>query len=51
MCFCSLAGEFATVERKLTQCRELANDNAQLITCAITPFGLDGPIAISRLPT
>jgi hypothetical protein len=39
MCFCSLAGEFATVERK------------QLITCAITPFGLDGPIAISRLPT
>ena len=38
-----LAGEFPTVERRLEQSRQLAEGNAGLIRCAITPFGLDGP--------
>jgi crotonobetainyl-CoA:carnitine CoA-transferase CaiB-like acyl-CoA transferase len=38
-----LAGEFATVERRLAQCNQLAKENLRLISCTITPFGLDGP--------
>jgi crotonobetainyl-CoA:carnitine CoA-transferase CaiB-like acyl-CoA transferase len=38
-----LAGEFSTVESRLTLCRELAAENPRLIICTITPFGLDGP--------
>lgn len=38
-----LAGEFPTVERRLEQCRQFAEENPRLILCAITPFGLDGP--------
>ena len=38
-----LAGEFPTVQHRLEQCGQIAEDNPGLIRCAITPFGLDGP--------
>jgi crotonobetainyl-CoA:carnitine CoA-transferase CaiB-like acyl-CoA transferase len=38
-----LSGEFETVERRLPQWRQLAEENPRLIVCTITPFGLDGP--------
>jgi crotonobetainyl-CoA:carnitine CoA-transferase CaiB-like acyl-CoA transferase len=38
-----LAGEFATVNRRLEQCHQIAKENPGLIQCAITPFGQDGP--------
>jgi crotonobetainyl-CoA:carnitine CoA-transferase CaiB-like acyl-CoA transferase len=38
-----LAGEFTTVERRLERLRQARDENPRLITCAITPFGLDGP--------
>jgi len=41
--FFLLAGEFSTVQRRLEQWRQSANENPRLIRCAITPFGLDGP--------
>lgn len=38
-----IAGEYATVARRLERCRALAGENRGQIVCAITPFGLDGP--------
>jgi crotonobetainyl-CoA:carnitine CoA-transferase CaiB-like acyl-CoA transferase len=38
-----LAGDFPTVQHRIEQCGQLANENSGLIRCAITPFGLDGP--------
>src|SRR5713101_7592862 len=38
-----LSGEIETVEQRLELWRELASQNASLIVCTITPFGLTGP--------
>jgi crotonobetainyl-CoA:carnitine CoA-transferase CaiB-like acyl-CoA transferase len=38
-----MAGEFRAVEGRLEQLRQVREENPRLITCAITPFGLDGP--------
>ena len=38
-----LSGEIETVEQRLELWRELGRQNASLIVCTITPFGLSGP--------